>query len=493
MTYVLRGLAANPALPTELVDRLIAVADADSGTADDLAARADLTRPQAIALAARVAESAVPLAYAGKLTAADIDPVARPDAALALLHERTGRPEWARLLASDPDVERRKRLAVCPGLPSDVVRTLAADPDICVVAELASCTTSDVAAGLADHPHAEVRRAVAANEATPPAVLAALVAGEGPPARQCLVCDRGETPFVHDPHCPDTDCELPPGARCDGSHESTVDAMRHAALQNRATPADALTGFAHDPSTLLRWALAARQDLPPAAYARLAADPIPGTRADVAGNPAIDDAVIRVLADDLDPAVRRAVAHHPQVPLDVLDRVAATTRIGAVLLPRIAAADPAEVQELAASPNAAVRMLLARRRDLPAEVRDALAADPDAKVVASVAAHPGLSEAQLTAMADRHGVRVAVGLAANPGATPALLEALIRREPRARKVLRTAVRHPALPPHILVELLADPDEGVAEAAAAHPSLPSEVMTTLIPSPETSCPGAHSTS
>src|SRR6185369_12410695 len=105
-------------------------------------------------------------------------------------------------------------------------------------------TTPDMAARLAWHPHAEVRRAVAANEATPPAVLAALITGEGlPPAQRCLVCDREETPFVHDPQCPRLDCDLLPGASCDGSHESTLHDMQQAALRNPATPTTAVVGF----------------------------------------------------------------------------------------------------------------------------------------------------------------------------------------------------------------------------------------------------------
>ncbi|CAM5608800.1 hypothetical protein SVIOM74S_08826 [Streptomyces violarus] len=201
MHPILCGLAANPALSPELVDRLIAMADDDIAT--HLAYRADLSRAQAVALAGRVEERAVHLAYEGRLTAADIDPSVRPDAALALLDQGAGRPEWARLLAADPVLERREKLAACPGLPSDVVDTLAVDRDVRVVAELAAAATSDVAARLAAHPHAEVRRAVAGNEATPPAVLAALVTGEGlPAARRCLVCDRHEPPFVHDPQCP---------------------------------------------------------------------------------------------------------------------------------------------------------------------------------------------------------------------------------------------------------------------------------------------------
>ncbi|MGW6013046.1 hypothetical protein [Streptomyces sp. NPDC055210] len=502
MHHLLCGLAANTALPPELVDRLISLADDD--LADDLACRADLSRAQAVALVERVEESAVRLAYEGRLTAADIDPVARPDAALALLDRGAGRPEWARLLATDPSHERREKLAACPGLPPDVVDTLAADPDVRVVAELALWTTTpDVTARLATHPHAEVRRAVAENEATPPAELATLLTGEGrPAARGCLVCDREEIPFVHDPQCSRPECELSAGASCDGSHESTVHRTRETALRNPATPAESVAAFADHPSMLLRWALATRQDLPRQAYVRLAADPTPGIRTDTAGNPALDEALIRVMADDRDPAVRRTLAHHPRAPLDVLTRLAAAAKAGATLLPRVAAASPAEIEDLASSPDPAARMLVAHRRDLPPGIRDRLADDPDAKVVKALAPHPGLTEAQLRAMVERHGVRVLAKVAANPDATPALLEELTRHEPPVQKAFReiarhraapvaallaclkdtqarpTAAAHPALPPQVITELLTDTDCQVAEAAASNPSLPTAVMADL---------------
>ncbi|MBD0841454.1 hypothetical protein [Streptomyces sp. TRM68416] len=502
MNHVLCGLAANPALPSELVDRLIAIADAD--LAADLAGRADLSRGQALALAARVEESAVQLAYRGRLSAEDVDPAAQPDAALALLDEGAGEPEWGRRLVADPEVRRREKLAGCPDLPAEVVRALAADPDVRVVAELALWTTAERAAELAEHPHAEVRRAVAANEATPPAVLARLIGGEGmAPAERCVVCDREQTPFAHDPHCPRLDCDLPPGAACDGSHESTVHHLREAALRNPATPVAAVVGFADHPSALLRRTLAARADLPPEVAARLALDPVPGVRAALAENPALDEATLRTLADDAHQDVRRSLAHNPHVPFDVLVRPAAGTKLGATLLPRVEAASAAEVAELAQSPSAPVRMLVAHRRDLPARIRDALADDSDARVVKSVAAHPGLSDGQLRAMVRRYGVQVVAKVAANPDAAPALLEDLTRHQPAVRKAFREIARHrratapallacladvqarpvaaghPALPPPVLVELLTDTDRRVAEAAAANPSLPPGVMLELV--------------
>ncbi|MFJ6614798.1 hypothetical protein ACIQPT_31495 [Streptomyces sp. NPDC091289] len=505
MNHLLCGLAANENLPPPLVDRLIAVADAE--VAEHLAERADLSHAQAVALAARVEESAVRLAYEGRLTAADVDPLARPDVALALLDRGEGPAAWARLLAADPVVEHREKLAACPDLPPDVVDALSADTEIRVVAEVALWAPADVAARLAAHPHAEVRRAAAVNEATPPSVLEALVSGEGlPAARHCLVCDRETLPFTHDPRCPRDDCDLRPGASCDGSHASTTHDLLQAALRNPATPAGALTGFVDHPSLLLRWALAARRDLPSAVYERLASDPNSGVRADLAENPAIGDALIRALADDDSHDVRRGLAHHPAVPLDVLTRLARGTRIGATLLPRIASASPAEVEALAGSPNPAARMLVAQRRDLPVEIRDALATDPDAAVVKSIAPHPGFQESRLRAMAGRHGGQVIARIAANPDATSALLEELARNEPPVRKALRVIARHrnatapallaclddaearpvaaghQALPPDVITALVAGPDARSAEAAAANPSLPHAVMTELLPPP-----------
>jgi hypothetical protein len=348
---------------------------------------------------------------------------------------------------------------------------------------------------------------VAANEATPTQVLAMLITGEGlPPAERCLVCDGEGTPYTHDPYCPRLDCDLRSGASCAGSHESTLHELAEQALRNPATPVEALLRFADHPSSLLRCRLAARPDLPLESAARLTGDPVPAVRAELAENPAIDDALIRVLAADRGHDVQRRLAYNPHVPLDVLSGLAAATKIGSSLLPRIAAASPSEIDDLSRSSNPVMRMLLAERRDLPAEIRNVLADDPDAKVVKSVARHPGLSETQLRSMVERHGARVVAKVAANPETPPTLLEDLTRHAPPVQKALREIARHPnatgrallvcltdrqarrvaaghpALPPEIIVELLADHDWQVVEAAAANPSLPPAVMAELIPEP-----------
>ncbi|PYC87449.1 hypothetical protein C7C46_04550 [Streptomyces tateyamensis] len=501
MNHALLGLAVNPALPTHLVDRLIGAADDE--LAAELARRPELSSAQVRALAARSEWAAVRLAYEGRLKAADVDPAVQPLAALALLDEGAGLPHWARYFAAHPCVEHREKLARCPGLPADVARSLADDPEIGVVAALAAWGPGHLAAELARHPHAEVRRGVAGNGATPPELLAALLTGEGlPPASHCRVCDREEVPFVHAPDCPRGDCELLPGDACDGSHQSAVRDAQWQALHNPATPAWAVARSVDHWSALLRELVAAREGLPPQIYARLATDPIPMVRAPLAKNPSIDEALIRRLAEDAGHDVRRSLALHPSLPLEVLARIAHLAKLGSELLPRVATATPAEVADLAAAADPTLRMVVAQRRDLPDEIRDALARDEDAKVLKAIAPHPGLSEAQLLAMIDRHGPRVAAKAATNPDATATVLERLTR-QPASRKALREIARHPnaslpallacltdprarpiaaarpELPADVLIELLADEDWQVATAAGANPSLPADVMSGLV--------------
>ncbi|MGW9133457.1 hypothetical protein [Streptomyces sp. NPDC055681] len=145
---------------------------------------------------------------------------------------------------------------------------------------------------------------------------------------------------------------------------------------------------------------------------------------------------------------RAATSPHPPprtVDLDLLGRLASRIKAGTTLLPCIANASPPEVARFAASPDPAVRILVAARRDLPSDIRDALATDRDAKVLKNIASHPGLTDARLRARVERHRERVATQVAANPSTSPGLLEELTRQLPAGRKALRVIARHPAAP------------------------------------------------
>ncbi len=484
------GLAANPALPADLLDRLISVADYE--VCLDLADRDDLSPSQLRMLAARGGtDTVIRLARRGLLAAADVGPT-DPAIALALLDGGHAPGSWARPLSKHPDPSVRASVAGAGQVPVDVLRDLADDQDPAVVAEaaLSARMPADMAERLAAHPHMAVRRAIAANEMTPTRLLAVLDAeGALPSARFCYGCDGP--------------ADSAAAACCRGGHEDALVDLQCALVANRATPPAVVAAYVNHPATWVRRAVAERRDLPVEAYRRLANDPVPGVRAAVAANPAIDESLIRAMADDDDAEVRRGLAHNPTVPLDVLAAVAPITKIGATLLPRIAAAPGHEVEQLARSPVAAVRMLLAERPDLPAEVVNHLAEDPDAKVLKSLAPNPQLTEPQLRTMVTRHGTRVIARVARNPACDPGLLHDLASHVPPVQKAYRiiaahpnaaattlmlclrdhqarpVAARHPALPAATVAELLDDPDERVAEAAASNPSLPRPAMQILL--------------
>ncbi|MFB7906715.1 hypothetical protein ACFC1T_09835 [Kitasatospora sp. NPDC056076] len=436
MPTLLYAVARNPALPPELLGQLIdRLPAADEELACALAERTDLDPGQVRLLAERFEDAAVRLAERGLLPVGDVDPLARPRVALVLLDEGRGDPAWARLFARDPDELVRERLASAVGLPDEVADLLAVDESDDVVAVLGHCTgRPDLLARLAVHPAAQVRRAAAANEATPAELLTALL----------------DDPEVM---------------------------VREQAAAHPTTPGSAAARLVGD-HMMIRQALATHPGLPAGTYRRLAGDEIPWVRSNLARNPGIDAALMSRLAEDDGYDVRRSLAHNPAIPFDLLARLAAAVRIGSTLLPRIAAATPAELRALAAVPEPRVRVLVAEHRALPTDLRDRLAADPDASVVKSVAPHPGLSGAQLATALNRFGTKVATAVTRNPGTPTALLDRIATTPPTPVKALRTLAAHPNASPAALTACLASPDHRTAEAAAANPALPVAVMAEL---------------
>ncbi|MFI9785330.1 hypothetical protein ACIHEI_17775 [Kitasatospora sp. NPDC051984] len=497
--HVWAGLAENPLLPVEAVDRLLVMREPDLSL--ELAERTDLTERQVVVLAERGVAVAGGPVESGQLAVERIDPVQQPVAALALLRAGLAPVEWAHVLGER--AELREELAGCRALPREVARRLAGDSDPAVPLALAEETDDpEIAALLAAHPSQHVRAELGFNRDVPPAVLADLI-NDRPPLVSCDVCVRHAVPWVHPPDCPDPECTLPGGAACDGSHQYARHTILRTALGNPAAPVAEVMRYLDAPSPFLREQLASRTDLPASAYAVLAAAPEIWVREPLASNPAIGEELLRHLAEDPSVEVRRSAAQHPLLPLDVLGRLCATDWLGPLLLPRIAAATPAELDALAGSANPELRRLTALRRDLPAPVRDRLADDAVAKVAAAVAPHPGLGEGQLRAMHRRHGRAVGAGIAANPDASTALLAELVRADHnvatlraladhpaadgptltaclRDRRARRKAAAHPALPLAQLLPLLDDSDPATVQGAAANPVLPVAEMLRLMP-------------
>lgn len=280
-----------------------------------------------------------------------------------------------------------------------------------------------------------------------------------------------------------------------------VEEVRDGLVKNPSTPLAMLVDLVTHPDMIVRWDLAARPDLPHSAYERLSTDPIPGVRYAVAANPAVPESILCALAANADRDTRRELARNPVIPLDLLASMAASTRIGPTLLPRIAAASDAELRVLAGSTTMQVRMLVAERADLPADLMELLVADPDASVVRSLVANPVLTADQLWELDTRHGPRLYSRTARNPNCPVELLRHMADNGETVRKVYRDiakhpnadadllalclrderarphAARNPNLPVETILELLGD--WTVAGAAAANPSLPERVMVELL--------------
>ncbi|MDH6131362.1 hypothetical protein P3T37_000731 [Kitasatospora sp. MAA4] len=465
----LSGLAENPNLPQHLLDHFTAVADED--LCQDLARRADLTVRQARNLAARcVPWTLRELIAGGALPLQDIpqdDPWLRVAAA--------GRPDvpaaWIHDLARDADASIRVELVEIGGRfgdlhdPLQLLHLLADDAHIgvvCAVAEHAALP-ANLARRLAARPDLRIRDALARNAATPPDVLAALSADGGrPPVERCGRCE-----------------DLPEGC---ADHEAGVHVVRAATLQNPSTPPAGLERFLDSPDAWVRAALARRPDLPDAVYRHLAADPDSRVRRDAAANPAVGEALIRALAADPDRSVRNAVAANLALPMSLLKQLAPAVRMGGEPWPRIAAASPEELRDLARSTTAQLRALVAAHPDLPADLVAALAADPDPAVARRLAPHPGLTPAQLHALAEHHGPPLHPALAVNPRCPPALLHTMATTATGTaptHDTLLAVARHPSAPPQTLLRCLDTPHERVRSAAAANPALPVAAMARLL--------------
>ncbi|MFD3944021.1 hypothetical protein [Streptomyces sp. NPDC058579] len=472
MQDVRESLAANPALPEHLFERLAATGDEDVRYA--LACRDDLTEAQARTLRAHDDADLWTLVARGKVPWAEVP---RDDPALLLAAAQAGTaPEAAiRELARHPDPEVRAEVADHgTGLPPEVLAALARDPDPTVAERAAEVPElpADLAAELARHAHVPVRVSLAGNDRVPPSLLAALLADGGRPApTRCGACGRQAE------GCAD--------------HTPGVRRIRLAAAANPSVPPAALEAFldaqeaeegqeAEEAATVWLLAdIAERTDLPVSLHTRLAAHPDAFVRKALARNPSIGESLLLRLADDPDLIVRLAVSENPAVPLARLTADAGRRRLPREPLPRILAATDAELANLAASRVAQVRALVAARPDLPPALADRLAADADLGVVRRVAPHPGLTEDRLTDLVERHGQPVYGAVAGNPGCTGALLRRMARDAGPARKAVRPIAAHPALPPDVVEDLLTHPDPKVARAAAEHPALPVATMERLL--------------
>ncbi|MFE0463386.1 hypothetical protein ACFW1A_29455 [Kitasatospora sp. NPDC058965] len=250
---------------------------------------------------------------------------------------------------------------------------------------------------------------------------------------------------------------------------------------NRFTPRDIVARLARDPDPKVRQRVAARADLAPGLLAELARDPDPAVRARARVHPlprtwpeqAAIDRVVTGRADCIGPLPEMflepptrwyescAAATDP-----VLRRTAATCRE----LPARA------VARLAADQDPEVRHLLAYHHPSapPAIVLEAFLATPRQRpYLLTLARLPRTGLGHLLDHADPE-VRALAATDATLPEPPVRL--LADPDPAVR---RAAAAHPLLPPDLLAGLLTDPDPELAEGAAANPALPVERLRALV--------------
>ncbi|BAJ27296.1 MULTISPECIES: hypothetical protein [Kitasatospora] len=431
---MLTGLAANPALPADLVDRLLA--RTGGRYTRQLAARTDLTAGQLATLLERHPTSTVlhqPLPRAEHHRLAD-----HPDERVRVALVRAGAPDdrhlWERL-AADPSPRVRTTLAESDRTPADLRARLARDPDPEVRAALAQWwpdAPEPVRRILLTDPEERVRAAACARyfrrlpHPVPPADLVPALLAD-PPTRAGAV-----------PHCdPDT------------------------------TDLDRL---AADPDPEVRRALATHPRLPAAIRDRLAADPRATVRLAVFARPDTPDADRAALHDSLTGPFEppgEDVDEETAIEIEI-DRFEIGVGLWLLHLPW-ATADPLPHLD---SPYAVIRRSAARAPGLPTEARARLLADPDNEVaLAAAASSPDPIDLATAERLDREH-RPPKRMHWRPADSHPLPVTALRRlatdpEPRMRQL---ALRDSELPAHLLERLAADPEQRVRHTAASHPGL-----------------------
>ncbi|MDI2124580.1 hypothetical protein [Yinghuangia seranimata] len=446
---VVEGLARNPALPPELVRRLVAYRRG-MGT---VAKRPDLTDD-----------------VVAEILAADHHWLTHSLA----LNSRT--PHAVRLvLAEHPRPAIRAALAVSGGVPREVFERLVDDPDVLVRRNVAESddAPADVRARLADDPEPEVRATLARWWPQAPEAVRRRLLTDVADSVRAAACS---TYYARSPH-PVPPADLLPALLADPV--TRAGAVRHCALG-----AEAARRLAADPDDAVREQVAEHPDLPARSRELLAEDPSPQVR-------------VRVFARQDTPEATRAAIHAgiladanlptwPEVDLDdeVVERQfmgrMARSELASLRLPWVTA-DPLPYVD---SPYPGFRAAAAQADGLPAAVVARLLHDEDSRVRTKAAQHARDQVDPATAERIDRTYDAPKGSPWRPADDFPLPVSVLRRlasdpDPRMRLL---APRDPDLPAQLLGLLAADPDSTVRCEVAAHPRLPLGVLLELVADP-----------
>ncbi|GAA2110909.1 hypothetical protein GCM10009759_52550 [Kitasatospora saccharophila] len=441
----LDGLAENPALPADLVDRLIAAPHGPLA----LPRRRGLTEPQLDALIAH-------------------------DAYAVALSRHLPKPVRRRLAAHpDPDVRAALVVSAAPDEDRELFERFAADPAPEVRKELAECghTPADLRARLAYDPAPEVRAALGQHwTAAPEPVRRALLTDPEDSVRAAACA----TSFLRWPY-PVPPADLVPAL--------LADPLTRAGTVAHCDPATTdLDRLAADPDPDVRRALAAHPGLPAHLRTRLAADPRALVRLAVLARPDTPEAERAALYDSVTGPFEppgEDVDEETAVELE-MDHFAVGIDLWMLDLPWVTA-DPLPHLD---SPHPLFRRAAAASPDLPAEARARLLADPDNEVALAAASSSPDPIDPVTAERLDRGHRPVKRMRWRPADMFPLPVETLRRladdpVPRMRLL---ALRDPELPAHLLERLAADPEDHVRLAAASHPAHTPATLRALLDDP-----------
>ncbi|GIE88143.1 hypothetical protein [Actinoplanes regularis] len=234
---------------------------------------------------------------------------------------------------------------------------------------------------------------------------------------------------------------------------------------NPTLPPNLVEILARHPDPEVRDGIAARADLDADQVAAFVADPDPAVRAVVAGRAGLTREQIAALAADPDDAVRTTIATYAYLSEE--ERA---------ILDGNADLAPDRAPQWARSKNPRLRRRAAQCPDLPPELTDLLTTDPDATVRTNLALnHPGApSELLLSCfLDDRHRTEL---LARPQFPRTGLSRFADHDDPRVRLLV---ARDPDPDPMVIGRLTADPDRRVREAMARSPHLPADRLTALL--------------
>lgn len=446
---VLEGLAENPALPVELIKRLVAYrrgfghvakrSDLTSDVIDEIIATDYHWLLHSLALNPWL-PNRVRLQLAERH-----DPAVR--AALVIGSRDEAPPEMFARLIDDPDARVREQLAESDHLPAHLRARLAHDPDPQVRATLAQWWTEapeTIRRTLLTDPADQVRAAACATyypRLPHPIPPADLIAGllDDPITRAGVVAYTALTA--------ETALHL---------SEDPDDEVRRQVAQHPQLPPDVRDRLGEDASARVRVAIFARPDSPEPTRARIHAEILQSTAplTDLLGSDLDDEAILRKVEDSIAITELRNL-HLPWVTADPLPHVS--------------------------SPYMCFRSSAAHARSLPTPVVIRLLNDEESIVRTTMAKHaPHLVDRATAERIDRE-FRPDKKTSWRPADDFTFPPQTLRRfandpDPRMRSL---APRDPDLPSKLAEQLADDPESSVRLAVASHPRLPISALIMLL--------------